>query len=75
MNEYDLTLFVREKDNLYRRYRETHLQRAWEPETVKKLIRRAGMELVAVYDAFTRNPPEPESERIYMIAREKGKQR
>lgn len=75
VNEYDLTLFVREKDNLYRRYRETHLQRAWELKTVKKLIRRAGMELVAVYDAFTRNPPEPESERIYMIAREKGKQR
>jgi hypothetical protein len=31
------------------------------------------MEFVAVYDAFTHNPPEENSERIYVLAREKGK--
>ena len=31
------------------------------------------MEFVAVYDAFTHNTPNPYSERVYVIAREKGK--
>ena len=35
----------------------------------------AGMEFVAAYDAFTKNPPREDSERIYVIAREHGKER
>ena len=31
------------------------------------------MELEAVYEAFTRDKPERDSERIYVVAREKGK--
>jgi hypothetical protein len=31
------------------------------------------MEFVAMFDAFTREPVKETSERIYMIAREKGK--
>lgn len=72
-NEYDLTIFEKEESGLFRRYTETHLQRAYGTETVKRLIREAGMEFVAVYDAFTEEPPKKDSERIYFIAREKGK--
>ena len=37
INEYDLTLFVREEDDLYRKYEETHFQRAYHIErTVKR---------------------------------------
>ena len=35
--------------------------------------RSAGMEFVAAYDALTKDAPRPESERIYVVAREKGK--
>ena len=28
INSYDLTLFIREEDDLYRRYQETHFERA-----------------------------------------------
>ena len=31
------------------------------------------MEFVAVYDAFTREAPKKDSERLYFIARERGK--
>ena len=31
------------------------------------------MEFVAAYDAFTKDVPKPDSERIYVIARECGK--
>ncbi len=73
INEYDLSLFIKEEDDLYRKFEETHYQRAYELETIKQLIEQAGMEFVAAYDAFTTNPPKADSERIYVMAREKGK--
>ena len=73
INEYRLSLFIREKEDLYRKYQETHYQRAYTLDEVKDAIRQAGMEFVAAYDAFTRNAPREDSERIYVIARERGK--
>lgn len=70
INEYDLTLYIREDDGLYRRYEETHYQRAYELDTVKRLLTEAGMEYIAAYDAFSREPVRLDSERIYVIARE-----
>ena len=72
-NEYDLTIFEKEESGMFRRYTETHFQKAYEIDTVKQLLREAGMEFVAVYDAFTEEEPKADSERIYFIAREKGK--
>ena len=69
INEYDLTFFIREEEGLYRRFEETHYQRAYELETVKHLLEQAGLEFVAAYDAFTREPVKEDSERIYVIAR------
>lgn len=74
VNEYDLTLFIREEDGRYRRYEETHYQRAYPLEVVKQAMDEAGMEFAAAYDAFTKKPPREDSERIYVVAREKGKQ-
>ena len=74
INEYELSLFIKEKDSdLYRKYQETHFQKAYELETIKRLVEEAGLEFVTAYDAFTRNAPTEESERIYVIARECGK--
>lgn len=70
INEYELTLYVQERQELFRRYEETHYQRAYELETVKQLLAEAGMEFVAAYDAFTREAPQENSERIYVVARE-----
>ena len=54
INEYGLTLFIREEGELFRRYEETHYQRAYPLDTVRRLLTEAGMEIVASYDAFTR---------------------
>ena len=75
LNEYELTLFVREEEDLYRRYVETHLQRGYTTEEIKALLIEAGLEPVAMYHAFTREAPRPDSERIYVVARERGKAR
>ena len=73
INEYDLTLFVREKEGIYRKFEETHYQRAYELEQVRRAVKEAGMEFVAAYDAGTHKPGRQDSQRIYVIAREKGK--
>lgn len=70
INEYDLTLFVKEEKDLFRRFEEVHYQRCYRIHTVKEMLKAAGLEVVAVYDAFTRKEPGPESERVYFIARE-----
>lgn len=44
VNEYDLTIFEKEESGLFRKYTETHFQRAYEIKTVKRLIQEAGME-------------------------------
>lgn len=73
VNEYDLTIFAETENGLYQKFEETHFQRAYDLKTVKRLIAEAGMEFLAAYDAFTRESVRPDSERIYVIAREKGK--
>lgn len=75
MNEYDLTLFQKEEDGRYRKYEELHYQKAYDLETIKDLLHMAGLQFLAVYDAFTKEPPHKESERIYFIAKEQGKRR
>ena len=73
LNQYDLTLFIQEEGKRYRKYEETHLQRGYGELQVKALLEQAGMEFVAMFDAFTREPVKETSERIYMIGRERGK--
>lgn len=71
INEYDLSIFIRESDGRYRKYEETHYQRAYKLSEIQKAIEQAGMEYITAYDAFTKEPPKPDSERIYIIAKEK----
>ncbi len=73
VNEYDLSIFVQREDGAYDKFQETHYEKAYEIEEVKALLQEAGMEVLAVYDAFTKCPPRTDSERIYFVAREKGK--
>ena len=86
INEYDLTLFVREtgqpdpdtdepdkEGQLYRRYTETHYQRAYTLEEMQRLLEKAGLVFEAAYDMDTKEVPGGTSERICVIAREHGK--
>ena len=73
INEYDLTLFIREEGGLYRKYEETHYQRGYELSDIKRLLEEAGLTFAAAYDAFTREPVRADSERICVLASERGK--
>lgn len=74
INEYDLTIFVQEEENLFRRFTETHFQRGYTVEQMLRLVEEAGMKVVEVKDADTGEAVTEQSERVYMVAREFGKQ-
>lgn len=74
INEYELSLFVRDEElskdgqDIYNRYQETHYQRGYTLEEMKELLKAAGLKVLAAYDAFTKEVPKADSERIYVIA-------
>ncbi len=74
INEYDLTIYVKNEEeedgDVFFRFDEEHYQRAYDLETIKRQLQLADMEFVIAYDAFTREKPNGDSERIYVIARE-----
>lgn len=67
INEYNLTLFIREQDGYYRKHEENHYQRAYALDTIASLVKRSGLKLLHIYDAFTHEPAREESERVYVI--------
>ncbi len=69
INEYDLTLFIPEGEDLYRRFAETHYQRNYEIETLVQLLRKAGFAEIAIYDDYTDEPLKDISERAVFVAR------
>ena len=85
INEYDLTLFVREdvnrnqdsewEDRKYIRFVETHYQRAWSPHEVIQLLEESGLEYLGVYgtDEYqlgNLRELQDTDERMYLVARE-----
>ena len=70
INEYDLTVFVREQNGMFRRFTENHYQRGYTAETMRELVESAGLQLVEMLDADTRGAVTETSERIWVAARE-----
>ena len=73
LNQYDLTIFAKDEDERYTKFEETHLQRAYTVDEIKSALDEAGMTFVDSFGAFTKAPVTDTDERIYIIAREKGK--
>ena len=74
INEYDLTLFLQREDGLYERFFETHREKARETDSVRRLLEEAGMEYIGEWDAYTDDPLSGTSDRVVILARERGKQ-
>ena len=74
VNEYDVTIFVKEEDDLFRKFTETHYQKGYTLQKMKELVLKAGMELLVVMDADTEKDVTDESERILIVAKEVKKE-
>jgi SAM-dependent methyltransferase len=72
INEYKLTLFI-EEENGYARYEEVHYEKAYDIETITKLLQEAGLKIEGIYHDHSFSSPKKNSERIYFVAREQGK--
>ena len=70
---FDLTFFEKDED-VYYRYDETHYERAYSVEEITNLLEKAGLEVVGVFDNLSFESPKDKSERIFFVAREKGKE-
>lgn len=68
INEYDLTLYIREEDGRYSRYEETHFQKAYDIMTVTGLLEEAGFRVEKLLDAETGEALRTETERIFVMA-------
>lgn len=73
LNIYQLAVFLPREDGLYEKCEELHCQKAYEQEEIEGLLAESGMELLAVYDAYTMEPVREDSERLFFVVREKGK--
>ena len=61
---------MKQQKDLFRKFTETHLQRGY---TLKRLVEQSGLIFVEALDADTHGSVTETSERIYVIAREHGK--
>ena len=59
--------FMKEPSGLYRKEEENHFQRAYSLETIRELVKKSGLKLLHIYDAFTHEPAREDSERVYVI--------
>jgi len=73
INEYDLTLFVKEEKDLYRKFTETHYQRGYTPEQMQRIAERAGLQWVFAMDADTLEEVNDYTERVFAVVREQKK--
>ena len=73
INYIDLSLFIREEGDMFRKYTEEHVQRGYTTEEIKDLIEQSGLEFVAAYDDYTGEPANDESQRVVVVAKEQGK--
>ena len=64
-----LTFFVKQKKGGYRRFSERHLQRAYRPEELVTMLKKAGFSEVDCYDELSFDAPKPDADRIVFVAR------
>lgn len=73
INEYALSIFVQEKEDLYRKYQELHYQRGYSLEEMKEYLEEAGLIFLSAEDGEEGGPVRPDSGRIRVVAREQKK--
>jgi len=71
-NQYSLAVFIQNETGFFERFEEIHCQHGFEIDEVKNAAKAAGLDVYAVYDAFTHDEPNEKSERLYYILKKYG---
>jgi len=72
INEYELTIFVKEEEDMFRRFSETHYQRGYTLEEMKSYALQAGLKFVKAYDGYTQNPVDENTQRVLMVLKKEA---
>ena len=65
-----LTFFVK-KGELYERFEEEHLERAYTEEQLEKELEKANLEVIAKFDGYTENYVQANTERIVYVVKKR----
>ncbi len=71
INEYLLTMFIRQEDQRYERYDECHQQRAYEDAQVEALLQEAGLVLCDKFGSDMSKEPDVQEERHYFVVKKR----
>ncbi len=72
LSDFYLTFFIKEGEE-YVRFDEEHTERAYEIEEIKEIIQKSGMKLLKVYHDLSFKNPVKNSERVFFVVQEQGK--
>ncbi len=70
INEYQTTFFMKDDNNLYEKFDEIHHERCYDIETITRLVKESGLELLGVFDENLFDEPKEDSQRLYFVCRE-----
>jgi SAM-dependent methyltransferase len=73
INEYNMTFFVKNGNSThYRRFEETHIQRAYSIQEIKSALKSADLEYLSHYGELTFDTPKADDARIFFVVRQNG---
>jgi ubiquinone/menaquinone biosynthesis C-methylase UbiE len=62
-----LTIFVKRKDELFKRIKEQHAERGYTVSEIKHALKEAGLTPLNFYECFTYVEPKPETRRVFCV--------
>ncbi|QHS22829.1 class I SAM-dependent methyltransferase [Virgibacillus sp. MSP4-1] len=65
--EHDLTFFIRDDHDSYRRFDEYHIQRTFPPEFYKSKAEEAGFRVLGIYSDFSTEELDEQGDRIFFV--------
>jgi len=70
LNEFHITVFEK-SDEKFEKFEETHLQRCYEIDEIKKILTDIGLLIKGCYHEFSFTKPKEKSERIFFVCEKK----
>ncbi len=71
INEYQLALFIKQNDNIYKKYEEVHYQRAYSLVLIQKMLETNGFTVLEINDEYSDEKAKEDSEIVTIIAQKK----
>lgn len=69
INEYEVSFFIKDEEGKYERTVENHYQRAYSKEHICLLLEEAGLEVIHMYDNYSRENVNDKTQRITYVVR------